>query len=119
MQTIIHSPESGLDIDEDANTTDVTLLKADESKDVIEDDSITNDTPDAESTVISNGETILSDEQNETTEADRNQLTKKKRNIQIVKHTAKLNKKMKNSCCSFVTDVAVVDVCGKWVNVSD
>ena len=119
MQTIIHSPESGLDIDEDANATTVTLLKADESMDVIEDDSITNDAPNAESTVISNGETILTDEQNESTEADRNQLTKKKRKIQIIKHTAKLNRKMKNSCCSFVTDAAVVDVRGKWVNVSD
>ena len=107
-----------MDIDEDANATTVTFLKPDKSMDVIEDDSFTNDTPNAESTIIANGETTLTEEQNESTEADRNQLTKKKRKIQIIKQTAKLNKKM-NSCCSFVTDVAVVDVRGKWVNVSD
>merc|ERR1712142_1057430 len=65
--------------------------------------------PSEESTALSNGDmTTLTDEQNETTEADRNHLTKKKRKVKII-----------TSCCSFVKDVALVDVRGKWVNVSD
>ena len=72
-----------------------------------------------QNTITFNGETTLTDEQNESTEADRSQLTKKKRKIQIIKQTTKLNKKMKNSYCSCVTDVAVVDVRGRWLNVSD
>ena len=113
------------DADSTCDQTNATLLRSDESICTSEDDSKTNDAsfeehaPNAESTVISNGETDLTEEQNESTEADRNHLTKKKRKIQIIKHTTKLNKKMKNSCCSFVTDVAIVDVRGKWVNVSD
>ena len=75
--------------------------------------------PSAESTVISNGETTLTEDQNESAEADRSHVTKKASKIRIVKQTTKLNKKMKTSCCSFVTDVAVVDVSGKWMNVSD
>jgi len=130
-QTIIDSPESGLDMSGDADSTfdqtNVTLLKSDETLEKIEEDtneeSFEESTPQGESTVLSNGENILTDEQNESTEADRNHLTKKKRKIKIIKQTAKLNnalnKKMKNSCCSFVTDVAVVDIRGKWVNVSD
>eukprot|EP00092_Neocalanus_flemingeri_P038085 GFUD01041455.1.p1 GENE.GFUD01041455.1~~GFUD01041455.1.p1 ORF type:complete len:775 (+),score=224.78 GFUD01041455.1:337-2661(+) len=127
IPTIVDSPESGFD--EEANSvfdqTNLTLLNPDQSEDwkennsKINDDSFEDSAPNAESTVISNGETTLTDEQNESTEADRDNLTKKKRKIRIVKHTAKLNRKMKNSCCSFVTDVAMVDVRGKWVNVSD
>lgn len=115
------------DADSTFDQTNVTLLKSDETLEKIEEDtneeSFEESTPQGESTVLSNGENILTDEQNESTEADRNHLTKKKRKIKIIKQTAKLNnalnKKMKNSCCSFVTDVAVVDIRGKWVNVSD
>ena len=85
----------------------------------VKEESFEDEAPIAESTVIGNGETTLTEEQNESPEADRSQLTKKKRKIQMIKHTTKLNKKMKNSCCSCVTDVAVVDVRGRWVNVSD
>ena len=80
-------------MDEDADftcdQTNVTLR--DESRS--EDESNTKDVsfeelvPDAESTVLSNGETIVNEEQNESREADRNHLTKKKRKIQIIKHT--------------------------------
>ena len=87
--------------EEDSNTIDEDLAKNSESK------------------IISNEETTLTEEQNESTEADRNHLTKKKIKIPMIKHTIKLNMKKKNSCCSFVADVAVVDVHGKWVNVSD
>lgn len=122
LPTIIDSPETGLDVDEDedvsCNQTNVTLINTGDISDAKE-ESFEDEAPVAESTVMSNGETTLTDEQNESTEADRSQLTKKKRKIQIIKHTTKLNKKMKNSCCSFVTDVAVVDVRGRWVNVSD
>ena len=120
LPTIINFPETGLDVDEDAscNQTNVTLINYAEDSDAKE-ESFEDEAPIAESTITSNGETTLTDEQNESTEADRSQLTKKKRKIQIIKHTTKLNKKMKNSCCSCVTDVAVVDVRGRWVNVSD
>eukprot|EP00090_Calanus_glacialis_P026119 TRINITY_DN4096_c0_g1_i7.p1 TRINITY_DN4096_c0_g1~~TRINITY_DN4096_c0_g1_i7.p1 ORF type:complete len:770 (-),score=237.96 TRINITY_DN4096_c0_g1_i7:508-2817(-) len=122
LPTIIHSPETGLDADEDedasCNQTNVTLMNYEEDSNAKE-ELFEDEAPIAESTVIANGETTLTEEQNESTEADRSQLTKKKRKIQIIKHTTKLNKKMKNSCCSCVTDVAVVDVRGRWVNVSD
>jgi len=119
LSTIVDSPESGAQEDQDDlssyDQTNITILKE-------EDDSNANDeeVPIAESTVTSNGETTLTEDQNESTEADRNHGTlKKKRKIRIVKQTSKLNKKMKTSCCSVVTDVAVVDVSGKWMNVSD
>ena len=98
--------------------TMVTLVKDEDNTDA-KDESFEEETPTAESTILSNGETNLNDDQNDSTEADRNHLTKKKRTIKIIRQTTKLNKKMKASCCSFVTDVAVVDVHGKWVNVSD
>merc|ERR1712106_1066078 len=120
--TIIDCPETGLFEEEDENSscdqTNVTLVE-DEDDSHAKDTSFEEESPIAESTVISIAENGLTDDQNESTEADRNHLTKKKRKIQIIKHTTKLNKKMKNSCCSFVTDVAVVDVGGRWVNVSD
>merc|ERR1719273_1758189 len=74
--------------------------------------------PDAESTMLSNGDTLSSHEE-ECTEADRG-LKKKQKKIRIIKtQTKKLNKKMKSSCCSFVVDAADVAVGGTWVNVSD
>merc|ERR1711915_327866 len=90
--------------------TKVTLVTDDEDS-KLKEASDGEEPPLAESTVISNGDTTLTEEQNESTEADRNHMTKKK--IKIIKQTTKLNKKMKNSCCSFVTDVAKVDVRGK------
>merc|ERR1711915_1146356 len=98
--------------------TKVTLVTDDEDS-KLKEASDREEPPLAESTVISNGDTTLTEEQNESTEADRNHMTKKKIKIKIIKQTTKLNKKMKNSCCSFVTDVAKVDVRGKWINVSD
>ena len=88
-------------LEEDSNTIDEDLDKNSESE------------------IIPNEERTLTEEQNESTEADRNHLTKKKIKIPMIKHKIKLNMKKKNSCCSFMTDVAVVDVRGKWVNVSD
>jgi len=98
--------------------TMVTLVK-DEYDTDSKDESFEGETPITECTILSNGETNLNDDQNDSTEADRNHLNKKKRTIKIIRQTTKLNKKMKASCCSFVTDVAEVDVRGKWVNVSD
>merc|ERR1712129_308012 len=98
--------------------TMVTLLNDNDDTD-LKDESLEEETPIAESTILSNGETNLNEDQNDSAEADRNHLTKKKRTIKIIRQTTKLNKKMKTSCCSFVTDVAEVDVRGKWVNVSD
>ena len=101
------------DADEDAscNQTNVTLMNYEDDSDAKE-ELFEDETPIAESTVIVNGETTLTEEQNDSPEADRSQLTKKKRKIQMIKHTTKLNKKMKNSCCSFVTNVSMVDVRG-------
>jgi len=122
LPTIIASPESGAQEDEydlsSYDQTNITILKEEDDSNA-KDASFDEDVPIAESTIISNGETTLTEDQNESTEADRSHLTKKKRKIRIVKQTTKLNKKMKTSCCSFVTDVAVVDVSGKWMNVSD
>ena len=98
--------------------TNITIVNEDDDSNV-RDDTYEEENPMAENTIISNGETTLIEDQNESTEADRNHIIKKKRKIRIIKQTSKLNKKMKTSCCSFVTDVAVVDVRGKWVNVSD
>ena len=75
-------------------------------------------TPNAESTILSNGDTTSSHEE-EATEADRG-IKKKQKKIKIIKtQTKKLNKKMRTSCCSFVVDAADVVVGGCWVNVSD
>ena len=114
------SEESG-DHEDDISAydqTNITIVNEDDASNVI-DNSFEEEDPIAESKIISNGETSFTEDQNESTEADRNHIVKKKRKIRIVKQTSKLNKKMKTSCCSFVTDVAVVDVRGKWVNVSD
>merc|ERR1712066_232529 len=83
---------------EQANVTEIenSTLTADN------DESIGNLIPVAESTVVSNGDT--SEENNESTEADRNHVKTK---IKIIKtQTSKLNNKMKTSCCSFVVDAA-------------
>jgi len=123
MSTIVDSPESGAQEDQDDlsnyDQTNITILKEEDDSNA-KDSSFDEEVPIAESTVTSNGETTLTEDQNESTEADRNHGTlKKKRKIRIVKQTSKLNKKMKTSCCSVVTDVAVVEVSGKWMNVSD
>jgi len=122
LPTIIDSPETGAHETEDDisayDQTNITIVNEEDETNV-KDDSFEEEDPIAESTVITNGETTLTEDQNESTEADRNHIAKKKRKIKIIKQTSKLNKKMKTSCCSFVTDVAVIDVRGKWVNVSD
>jgi len=122
LPTIFDSPETGFDEEEEDATmcddTKVTLVTDDEDS-KLKEASDGEEPPLAESTVITNGDATLTEEQNESTEADRNHMTKKKKKIKIIKQTTKLNKKMKNSCCSFVTDVAKVDVRGKWINVSD
>ena len=101
---------------EETNVTELedTTLTADN------DESIGNLIPAAESTTLSNGDTNSNnEEQNESTEADRIHVKKKKK-IKIIKtQTSKLNNKMKTSCCSFVLEAADVVVGGKWVNVSD
>ena len=108
--------EMGDTMFEQTNVTEIedTTLTADN------DESIGNLIPAAESTTISNGDTNSNnEEQNESTEADRIHIKKKKK-IKIIKtQTSKLNNKMKNSCCSFVLEAADVVVGGKWVNVSD
>jgi len=117
LPTIIDSPEIGLNKEENCidNSTDEICQDQSDTKDgkFIEEYST------EESAAISNGDTTIAEDQNETTEADRNHLDKKKRKVRIIKHTNKLNKKITTSCCSFVTDVALIDVRGKWVNVSD
>ena len=123
LPTIINSPESGAQEDEydlsAYDQTNITILKEEDNSNA-KDASYDEEVPITESTIISNGETTLTEDQNETTDADRSHnVTQKRRKIRIVKQTTKLNKKMKTSCCSFVTDVAVVDVSGKWMNVSD
>ena len=108
--------EMGDTMFEQTNVTEIedTTLTADN------DESIGNLIPAAESTTISNGDTNSNnEEQNESTEADRIHIKKKKK-IKIIKtQTSKLNNKMKNSCCNFVLEAADVVVGGKWVNVSD
>ena len=120
LPTIVNSPETGDHEDEISayDQTNITIVNEDDASNV-KDNSFEEEDPIAESTIISNEENKLTEDQNESTEADRNHIAKKKRKIRIIKQTSKLNKKMKTSCCSFVTDVAVVDVRGKWVNVSD
>ena len=120
LPTIVNSPETGDHEDEISayDQTNITIVNEDDASNE-RDDSFEEENPMTEATSISNGETTLTEDQNESTEADRNHIGKKKRKIRIIKQTSKLNKKMKTSCCSFVTDVAVVDVRGKWVNVSD
>merc|ERR1719454_1876150 len=87
---------------EETNVTELedTTLTADN------DESIGNLLPAAESTTISNGDTNSNnEEQNESTEADRIHIKKKKK---IKTQTSKLNNKMKTSCCSFVLEAADV-----------
>ena len=109
--------ETGDTVFEQTNVTEIedSTLTADN------DESIGNLIPVAESTIVSNGDTNSnSEENNESTEADRNHMKTKKKKIKIIKtQTSRLNKKMKTSCCSFVVDAADIVVGGKWVNVSD
>jgi len=124
MSTIIDSPEVDIQDNDDHDEENLYCEKSNEENCEYDPDekdaTFIEKSPNEESPALSNGNmTTLTDEQNETTEADRNHLTKKKRKIQIKKNAARLNKKMRSSCCSFVKDVALVDVRGKWVNVSD
>jgi len=124
MSTIIDSPEVDIQDNDDHDEEILYCEKSNEENceyDLDEKDAAFNEkSPSEESTALSNGDmTKLTDEQNETTEADRNHLTKKKRKAQIKKKAVRLNKKIRTSCCSLVKDVALVDIRGKWVNVSD
>lgn len=106
----------------DDQPNDETLANGDKNVDKLGD-------PQAESTIINTEEisaALNDEEQNESTEADRNHLSekgkKKKRVIIIKKQTLRLNKKIQKAggCCSFIVDVAQVETgSGKWVNVSD
>jgi len=114
LPTIIDSPEIGLNKEENGidNSTDEICQDQSDTKDgkFIEEYST------EESAAISNGDTTIAEDQNEITEADRNHLDKKKRKVRILKNTSR---KVTTSCCSFVSDLALIDVRGKWVNVSD
>ena len=121
-------PNTGHDNVEAGGDEDNTVFEKTNMTEVHEDTTLVNVTdndetleglsPDAESTMLSNGDTLSSHEE-ECTEADRG-LKKKQKKIKIIKtQTKKLNKKMKSSCCSFVVDAADVAVGGTWVNVSD
>merc|ERR1711884_374702 len=91
---------------------------AHDSETGIDNDTVEGVTPNAESTMISNGDTASHIEE-ESTEADQG-IQKKKKKIKIIKkQTAKLNKRMRTSCCSFVVDTADVVTGGSWLNVSD
>merc|ERR1712142_413029 len=100
LPTIIDSPETGAHETEDDisayDQTNITIVNEEDETNV-KDDSFEEEDPIAESTVITNGETTLTEDQNESTEADRNHIAKKKRKIKIIKQTSKLNKKMKTS----------------------
>jgi len=113
LPTIIDSPEIGQDFPHNSFDEDDQVHSDTKDEEFIE------EYPTEESAAISNGETLLAEDQNEITEADRDHHEKKKRKVRIVKSVNKVNKRVKNSCCSFVADVALIDVNGKWVNVSD
>ena len=119
-----HDSETGIDNDTGDNTifekTNVTEIHEDTTLVNVTDNDETMEgvTPNAESTMISNGDTASHIEE-ESTEADQG-IQKKKKKIKIIKkQTAKLNKKMRTSCCSFVVDAADVVTGGSWLNVSD
>merc|ERR1712079_838816 len=102
-----HDSESGVDNDTGDNTifekTNVTEIHEDTTlvNVAVNDETMEGVTPNAESTMISNGDTASHIEE-ESTEADQG-IQKKKKKIKIIKkQTAKLNKKMRASCCSFV-----------------
>jgi len=112
------------DDDTDYDQTNITNIGEDTTLIATNDDSFDGVIPNAESTTLSNGDTISNnDDHEESTEADRNHLQKTRtKRIQIIKKKSvkKLNEKMKEgSCCSFVVDAAEVDVRGRWINVSD
>ena len=101
--------------------TNITEVQEDTTLVADNDETLEGLVPNAESTLVSNGDTNSNLEE-ESTEADRNHLQKKKKKkIQIIKTKAasKINKKMKSSCCSFVTDASEVMVGGQWINISD
>jgi len=117
LPTIVDSPEIGINKEEDCidDSTDETYQVHSDTKD----EKFIEKYSTEESAAMSNDETTLAEDQNEITEADRNHLDKKKRKVRIIKNTNKLNKSVTTYCCSFVADVALIDVSGKWVNVSD
>ena len=123
--------------------TNLTVVEQDDTLRVENEESFTENSPNAESTVLSSGDSNSNQEDpDESTEADRNHLSKKTKKIKIIKQTVKavrLDKKIKSGgCCrsllyltalctilyllpsvSFVADAAEVRVSGRWVNVSD
>merc|ERR1712013_817715 len=117
LPTSIDSPEIGLNKEQDF--THNSLDEDDQVHSDTKDEEFIEEYPTEESAAISNGETLLAEDQNEITEADRDHHEKKKRKVRIVKSVNKVNKRVQTSCCSFVSDVALIDVNGKWVNVSD
>lgn len=71
--------------------------------------------PGAESTQVE-----LDEEQNESTEADRMTVVRKQSKVLLKKQTQRLNRRIKRSCLGdCVVDIAIVDIRGKWVDVSD
>jgi len=96
---------------------------------------IGDETPQAESTTLSNGgesdpSVPLNAEQDDSTEADRNHTTDIEKNpsskksklkkVTIQRTTAVLHNRMRRSCCTLVADVATIEVGnGRWVDVSD
>jgi len=107
LPTIIDSPENGFDMRDNTEEEHVN------STDAFDEKIAFTDGPTDKS------KTELNEEHNESTEADRNHLNKKLRMTNITKQTAKLKKRVKKSCCPYITDVALVEVEGQWVNVSD
>ena len=95
---------------------------------------IGDETPQAESTTLSNGgesdpSVPLNVEQDDSAEADRNHTTNiekkpskksKLKKVTLQRTTAVLQSRMRRSCCTLVADVATVEVGnGRWVDVSD
>merc|ERR550534_1250750 len=95
---------------------------------------IGDETPQAESTTLSNGgesdpSVPLNVEQDDSTEADRNHTNivkktsskkSKLKKVTIQRTTAVLHNRMRRSCCTLVADVATIEVGnGRWVDVSD
>jgi len=137
--------------DEDAEAsrwqedTKVTVLQTDDTMDPAMEEAeegsepeansevIGDETPQAESTTLSNGgesdpSVPLNVEQDDSTEADRNHTNivkkpskkSKLKKVTIQRTTAVLHNRMRRSCCTLVADVATIEVGnGRWVDVSD
>ena len=128
-----HDPEHSL-----ADATQVTVIKEETVANGIRQESsepeansevVEYETPRAESTTIGSGgededsKMPLNTEQDDSAEADRDHLAPTKKSlgkVTIQRTSAVLNKQLRRSCCSLVTDVATVEVgSGRWVDVSD